>query len=138
MIACSVILLAGCSSQPGKMKEVDPIIVHLQSINQAYIKSIEKQGRPPKNVAEIRPALQEVGDPDKLLRSPIDGEEFVIIWGVDPRTVPPQGGKLPVLIYEKKGVAGKRYVLQVPTLVSTMTEEELRNAYFPAGHKFSP
>jgi len=82
--------------------------------------------------------LQEVGDPDKLLRSPIDGEEFVIIWGVDPRTEPPMDGKLPILVYEKKGIGGKRYVWQLPTRIVAMTDDELRTAYFPGNHRFSP
>jgi hypothetical protein len=112
--------------------------MHLQSINGAYVKTTQKLGRPPKDAQEIRPALQEIGDPDQLLRSPSDGQEFVIIWGVDPRVQMPKDGKLPVLAYEKKGSGGKRYVLQMPTMITTLTDDELRNAYFPGGHKFSP
>ena len=114
------------------------MVKHLQAINGAYIKTTQKLGRPPKNAAELRPALQESGDADELLRSPTDGEEFVVIWGVDPRNTPPKNGKLPVLIYEKKGSGGKHHVLQLPTMITTLTDDELKNAYFPGDHKFSP
>jgi hypothetical protein len=134
----ALLLLAGCSSKPKGVQGLEPVVMHLQAINGAYIKTTEKLGRPPKNSAEIRPALQENGNPDELLRSPVDGEEFVIVWGVDPRQTPPKDGKLPVLIYEKKGSRGKRYVLQLPTMITTLTEDELKSAYFPGGHKFSP
>jgi hypothetical protein len=135
VVACAT-MFVGCRSGSTQVKEVDPIITQLNSIGQAYIKATEKLGRPPKNADEIKPALQEVGDPDKILHSVIDGEEFVIVWGVDPRRTPPKDGALPVLAYEKRGVGGKRYVLQMPTRVIAMTDDELNKAYFPGGHKF--
>jgi len=136
--AFAALLAAGCSSESTAPKPQEPIQVHLLAIGTAYIKTAQKLGRPPKNVADIRPALQEAGDPDQLLRSPIDGEEFVIIWGINPFDVPPSDKGLPVLVYEKKGKDGKRYVLQLPTLVVAKTDEELKKAYFPGDHKFSP
>jgi hypothetical protein len=138
LLALMLFPLAGCSSKPKGVQELEPVVMHLQAINGAYMKTTQKLGRPPKNSAEIRPALQETGNPDELLRSPIDGEEFVVVWGVDPRQTPPQDGKLPILIYEKKGSMGKRYVLQLPTMVTRLTEDEIKNSYFPGGHKFSP
>jgi hypothetical protein len=138
VLAISLLALAGCSPKPKGVQELEPVVKNLQTLNGAYIKTTEKLGRPPKNTAEIRPALQESGDPDQLLRSPIDGEEFVIIWGIDPRREPPKEGKLPILIYEKNGSGGKRYVLQLPTMITRLNEDEMKNAYFPGGHKFSP
>ena len=112
--------------------------MRLQAINGAYMKTTQKLGRPPKNAEELRPALQESGDPDELLRSPTDGQEFVIVWGVDPRREMPKDGKLPILIYEKTGSSGKRHVLQIPTMITTLTDDEMKSAYFPRGHKFTP
>ncbi|HLW68277.1 MAG TPA: hypothetical protein VKS79_23370 [Gemmataceae bacterium] len=139
-ILAVLLIAAGCSPKPKGVQELQPVVKHLQAISGAYIKTTQTLGRPPKNAAELRPALQEAGDPDQLLRSPGDGEEFVIVWGVDPRgpQAAPKDGKLAVLIYEKKGTGGKHYVLQMPTMITTLTDDELKNAYFPGGHKYSP
>src|SRR4051812_1077733 len=68
-------------------------------------------GRPPANADELRPFLDQ-SEPDVLLRSPDDGQPYVIFWGVDVRAVDPEA----VLAYERLGSGGMRYVLTATTV----------------------
>jgi hypothetical protein len=118
----------GCSSRPTSLVEqLDPVREQLLRIWKAYHLASEQLRRAPANADELKPFLREVGDPDSLLRSPNDGEQFVIQWGVDIlKPVPSkQARRLPVLAHEKLGRDGKRQVLTILGSVSLMTEEEL-------------
>jgi len=69
------------------------------------------------------------------LRSPDDGDNYKIFWGVDAlNAVPREDGSFPVLAYEQGGKDGKRYVLETRYIVQ-MTDEEFKNAPFPAGYR---
>ncbi len=124
---------SGCGSG-GEPAAVPDAYQNLRKIGLAYRQATEANGRPPESVTDLMPFLRKLGDPAAILRSPDDGEEYTILWGVDVLNVRPRGSTWPVLAYEKHGKGGKRRVLQVrfPTV---MTDEELRNAYFPPGHK---
>ena len=89
----------------------------------------------PNGLTEIRPYL-DAGGADDVARSPNDGEEFVILWGVEyNKLVPRREDPFTVAAYEKHGANGKRYVLRVPTQVMLMTDEEFAKAVFPPGYK---
>jgi hypothetical protein len=132
--------VAACrsSTKPVEAK-VDEARVHLQTIAAAYEFAVQRNGRPPQNLDELRPFLQDRQQPGKtldVLRSPNDGENYVIIWGVDYRELATQvPNPYVVLAYEKSGKAGKRYVLVRPNFVTVMTDAEFRTAPFPPGHQ---
>jgi hypothetical protein len=126
--------VVGCSSknlgQP--LSETEE---HLYALGKAYIQASSQLNRGPKNFSEIKSFLA-ADAPGDLLRSPNDGEEFVILWGVDFNKLPPVGGD-PYYVgaYEKTGKNGKRFVLRFPIGVVTITDEEFKAAKFPPGHK---
>jgi hypothetical protein len=112
---------------------------NLSKIGRAYMLAMGGLKHAPHNAAELTPYLKDLGESSSCLRSPEDGEEYVIIWNVKPGEMAPRGNgedrRFPVLAYEKTGSGGKRYVLMVPNRIQSLTEDELRSAYFPAGHK---
>jgi hypothetical protein len=123
---------AGCSAQ--QEAEVAGPRKSLRAINTAYTRATDKLNRPPANLKELLPYLKEQGEPDQLLRSTDDGQEFVILWGVDRRAAQGAKKKAQVIAYEKTGSGGKRYVLCARAVLH-MTDEEFHQAAFPAGHK---
>jgi hypothetical protein len=102
----------------------------LHKIGLAINDATTRLGRPPATVEELRPFLAEVGKPDQLLFSPVDGRPYVILWGVDVRST----AVSTVLAYEQVGSMGRRYVLTA-TAVVQLTDDELAAAEFPAGHR---
>src|SRR5262245_45050551 len=116
----------GCSSRATPSAAAVSETENLSKIERAYDKAIQKLGRPPADTEQLKPFLKEFGDPDKILRSPRDGQPYVILYGVHIRKVklemPP-----PIWAYEKNGVNGKRYVLTVMGAVP-MTDEEFAKA----------
>lgn len=124
LILFTGVLLAGCSSSepPGlKQEEINP----LGKIGNAYDRATVKLGYPPRNLDQLKPFLKEEGDVDSLLRSPNDGQPYVILWGQNIRkveTMPP-----PIIAYEKQGVNGRRVVLTAMGVVP-MDEEEFQTA----------
>jgi hypothetical protein len=131
VLGLAMLALAGCArdeSRPYAAAEE-----RLLKIGKAYLKAAY-DGHTPKNFEGIKPYLE--GDAtEDYLRSPGDGEPFVIMWGIDYHTLPPgKGDPFTVAAYEKKGVNGKRYVLRFPLRVESMTDEQLRKAVFPPGH----
>jgi len=126
----------GCSQKAVDQRQ-SPTEERLQTLGKAYIQANAQLGRGAKNFAEIKPYLPS-NAPDDLLRSADDGEEFVILWGVDFNKLPPSADPYFVGAYEKTGAGGKRYVLRFPIGVVSMTDAELKAAAFPPGHKPPP
>jgi hypothetical protein len=122
---------AGCSSStsrpPVKLEET----ANLSQIARAYDLATERLGHPPADANQLKPFLAEVsgGDPDTVLVSPHDGQPYVIIWGVQFRKAPIQVMPPPILAYEQKGVAGKRYVLTTMGVLP-MTDSDFAKATF--------
>src|SRR5947207_6280163 len=69
---------AGCQSRAPAVKEGESN--NLAKIQTAYDSATRKLGRPPANLEELNPHLRELGDPTELLRSPRDGQPYVILW----------------------------------------------------------
>jgi hypothetical protein len=112
---------------------------NLQRIAGAYAMAALKLKHPPKELADLLPFLE--GGTDQLkasdtLRSPNDGEEYVIHYGVDALALAEQR-KDPtvVLAYERKGKGGRRLVLRAPTMILKMTDDEFKKAPFPPGQQ---
>jgi hypothetical protein len=127
----------GCGSPEPVKKEADVSYQHLTAIKRAYIKATEELGRPPESAKDILPYINYAGGAkEELLRSPEDGQEYKILWGVDVRELmqPDDQGQYPVLAYEQQGKDGRRYVLAIKT-ITQMTDEQLKKAPFPPGHQ---
>jgi hypothetical protein len=140
---CLAVLLAplslvGCSPKVVNTPRT-PAEVRLEKIGAAYARASHRLNRAPRNVEEIKPDLEDKDGLDDLLRSPGDGEPFVILWGVDFVKLPPNP-KDPFTVagYEQRGVGGKRCVLRFPLGVVQMSDEELRKAVFPPGYNPPP
>ncbi|HEY7155179.1 MAG TPA: hypothetical protein VH575_14550 [Gemmataceae bacterium] len=93
-----------------------------------------KIGHPPRSEDELKRCFKEIGetgDPDQVLRSPRDGEPYVILYGppldADARDV--------ILAYEKNGAEGKRYVLTQARRVQVMTDGEFAAAKFATNQR---
>jgi hypothetical protein len=133
VVLTSTLGLIGCSRNADRTLNAGE--ERLLTISNAYLRAADKLGRAPKGFEEIKPYL-DGKDSEEILVSPNDGENFVIIWGVDyHRLPPPKENPFTVGGYEKTGKGGKRYVLRYPRSVVLMTDEELRKAAFPPGHK---
>ena len=127
----------GCGSPEPVKREADASYQHLKMIGFAYQRAITELGRPPQNAKEILPYINYKGEggPEAVLRSPNDGQEYKILWGVAGEDMEPRAsGTYPVLAYEQQGTDGRRYVLAVKNILR-MTDEQLKKAPFPTGHK---
>ena len=132
-----VLALAGCGR--GGTGKLDPSMQNLQKIAVAYAQATTHLNRPPQNLNDLMPSLKQQGDPAEILRSPDDGEPYVILWGVDFRKPPSSGGDPSVVFaYEKQGRGGTRHVLRMPTRVVLLTDDEFRKAPFPPGQQPGP
>ncbi len=140
-VATTTLLLLGWFGLGGCAGRVDPPAAPAQrllAIGNAYVNATNRLGRPPKRFQDIQPDLPPNATED-YLRSPGDGERFVILWGVDfNQLLPRRDDPFTVCAYEQKGVGGRRYVLRFPRSVAVMADDELRNAVFPRGHKPPP
>jgi len=132
-LVLALLTLAGCSRGGGE-RPLTPVEDRLVKIAKAYANANIQLKRAPKDIAEIRPYFDAAGD--DVTRSPNDGEEFVILWGVEYGKLPPKReDPYTVAAYEKRGAGGKRYVLRIPTQIVLMTDEELAQAVFPPGYQ---
>jgi hypothetical protein len=111
----------------------------LSEIGQAYMTFMIAEKRHPKSIDEIRQTLQTLhsadyaSDPELVLRSPRDGQPFVVILGAG--STDAGADKSTVWAYEQTGVDGERYVLMLSSDVKLLTDEEFAQAKFAAGHK---
>jgi hypothetical protein len=128
----------GCGAPGAPAPKDDPTAEHLEKLGDAYLRVTINLNRPPNNVKELLPTLQQMGGGDKLLHSPSDGQDFVIVWGAELRQLKARGNDIPIVAYEKNGKDGRRYVLRGRSEVVLMTDGQLRGAKFPAGYNPLP
>jgi hypothetical protein len=121
-----LLMASACRSKPEKAMQESSR--NLRLILAAYSKAAQELSRPPSSVQDILPYLQEAGETDEILRSPDDGEPYVILWGADSSANPAV-----VLAYEKHGKNGRRYVLW-GHVVWSLRDEEFKAKPFPPGH----
>ena len=127
------VAVVGCGpSRP--TVERTPTRVNLERLGAAYSRASQALHRPPVNQEELLPFLKQQGNPEEILRSTNDGQDFVIVWGVDSVTFKGKGNEVPVIAYEKSGKDGIRHVLRAPHEIFLLSEAELRAATFPAGY----
>jgi hypothetical protein len=133
----ALLLVSGCSG-PHLGAAPNPTQSRLLKIGEAYRRATYRLGHPPANFEELKPSLLDAKDEE--LRSPNDGEHFVIIYGVDYDKLPvPADKKSAIGAYEKKGAGDKRYVLRIsprPFALATdlLSDEQWKHAVFPPGY----
>jgi hypothetical protein len=130
LIPCFVVL--GCGGPATVTAPADPVSSSMMKIVDAYRTATIKLNHPPRNMEELKPSLKEKGVTDDMLKSPRDGQPYMIIWGID-ITKPPTSGdprNMPVIIYEKEGAGGKRWVV-TQFSPQEMTDEEFAQANVP-------
>ena len=128
-----IVILAGCGSgdKPSAIT-TDPTIISLDKLGGAYIRGTP----PPKTKAELLAIFKSCNHPKELLISPSDGQEFIIVYGVELKGLKVTGAQLPIVAFEKSGKDGKRYALRGMNTVVQLTEAELKSSVFPEGYKF--
>src|SRR5262245_13667664 len=128
--------LIGCSSKPVQPVE-DPGLIRLRTVGLAYRIFFFHYSRPPRSEHDLRRTFTELGvqgaerDVDEQLRSPRDGQPYVVIYGV------PLDSDLraTILAYEKDGSGGTRYVFTQSGDMKQLTDAEFARADFAKGHK---
>ncbi|MCY2969667.1 MAG: hypothetical protein NTZ30_03240 [Planctomycetota bacterium] len=128
-----IVMLVGCGSgdKPSAIT-TDPTIISLDKLGGAYIRGTP----PPKTKAELLAIFKSCNHPKELLISPSDGQEFIIVYGVELKGLKVTGAQLPIVAFEKTGKDGKRYALRGMNTVVQLTEAELKSSVFPEGYKF--
>lgn len=135
--------IIGCGVHVETPEPLSEAEENLSKIGRAYMQAGSELKRPPRNAKELLSYLEKNGETERVLRSPRDGQEYVILWDVKPSELAPKPVKeglaphrrFPVLAYEKSGEGGSRFVLQVPNRIVSLRNEELSEAYFPAGRR---
>lgn len=131
LFALGLLGLVGCGPRVIERETSDHGGDHLVTLTRVYTAAQRGLGRPPRGVDDLKSAAKEFGDVDTLLKSPIDGQPYVIVWGVDLGNAP---NPTMVVAYEKIGAGGVRYVM-TPTGVRKLTDVEFARAEFPPGYK---
>jgi hypothetical protein len=127
---------AGCGgAKVAKEPPPGSVEANLEAICNAYNKACRELRRSPKNLEEFKPYLKGYGDPEQLLVSPNDGQQFVIVYGASP-FVEPTPANPQIIAYEKVGKDGKRLSIEPRGDIRKYTEDELARIRFPSGHKF--
>jgi hypothetical protein len=129
LLTVIVLGLAGCSGPPPRRE--NPETTNLRRIYQAFKICEDFKNRGPLDADELKHWLGELGEPgtpDEFLISRRDGQPFVIFYG---NTINPGGGDV-VLVHEKDGAEGKRYVLTLGGSVTSMSDEEFARARLAA------
>jgi hypothetical protein len=133
-LLCACLCAVGCGRQRPAEEPLTPTRANLIKIGASYTNATFSLNHPPANRAEFLKFVKQQGNPDDVLRSPGDKEDFVIVYGVDLRNLKATGDDVPILAYEKRGTDGKRHVLRGRSEVLLMTENELKAAAFPPGY----
>jgi len=129
-------LSSGCSAKP--VSSEDETTTDLRAIARAYEVVTAASNRPPRELDQIKKVLADlhtdglIADaPLDVLTSSRDGQPYVIILGAD------LGASLSdeILVYEKNGAEGKRYVFLMNYEIPQMTDEQFGKAAFARGHK---
>jgi hypothetical protein len=130
ILTLGIVSATGCDG--GTRVNPPPDESYLRGIVRTYVIAARDLGRAPKSIDEIK-AVYAPADPqpDKYVRSPRDGEEFVVVWGLDLNRAPGDS----VVAYERKGADGKRMVVTADSIVKEVTDDELRQMKFPKDYK---
>jgi hypothetical protein len=130
LLILGVLSAVGCGG--GTVANKPPDESYLRGIVRVYATAARNLGRPPKDIEEIKAIYAPVDpDPSKYVRSPRDGEEFVVVWGLNLDAATADT----VVAYERKGGDGKRMVVTADSTVKEVTNDELKQMKFPKDYK---
>lgn len=119
--------VAGCSSieqTPTPTNDAN----NLRGIIRYYVIAARNLGRPPKNMDELQAVLVgAVDDPSSYFRSNRDGQEYVVVWGLNLEGAAPDT----IIAYERTGIDGKRLVMPLSGEEKEVTPEEFAKLKFP-------
>ncbi|TWT75719.1 hypothetical protein Pla123a_32290 [Posidoniimonas polymericola] len=115
--------LAGCNESGGGGKVPDASDGDmLRGVVTTYRNAARQLGRPPKDYSELEAIYAPVSsNPAEYLTSKRDGEKFVVVWGLNLATAPPDT----VVAYEKVGVDGKRMLVTLDGYTREASETEI-------------
>ncbi len=130
-----VVVMAGCS--PKSQVPVGKPAENVRKLALAYVQfSGTNRGVGPTDQASLkkfmigRSGLTEQ-EADALFVSPRDNQPYVILWGLHPEGSGPMGPtapKPPVIIYEKDGADGTRYVADGHMQILELSEQDFSKA----------
>jgi len=136
-LATLLIVASGCGSNEPVEIKIPQTYNNMKTLGAAYLISTQKHDKPPKQLSDLRPYVAAEIDLAQISKSENDGEDFVIVWGVDYRSSQNEKGTYPIVIYEKKGKEGFRFVCQFNDVLE-LDEAQFKAAYFPPGHVPTP
>lgn len=123
--------LTGCGPAVIEHKAT-PSADHLSKVKDAFDNFMAKNGKLPKSTKDLEPFLKPMGDPAELLKSPADGQPFVILWGVNFNEATPGDDKQApvsrIYIHEKDGVGGVRHVVFASGVITKLTQDQFDQA----------
>jgi hypothetical protein len=130
-----IAVLIGCTVKP-KSRE-DETTTDFRQISGVFDMLQGFHNRPPRDLEEIRKNLAELHkdgqneEPDKVLTSSRDNEPYVIMLGARLGSEPGDA----IVIFEKKGLDGVRYVMTANRQVLQLNEEQFRQAQLASGKR---
>lgn len=132
--ALAVALLAvsvGCQAEARKAPVATDTNL-LRGVVRCYAVAARDLGRPPQKMDELAAVLAPAtDDPMQYLRSLRDGQEFVVVWGLELDNYSPNT----ILAYERTGMDGKRMVVNLNGDVTEVSSEEFEKLKFPENYK---
>jgi hypothetical protein len=129
-VVLGIMAAIGCDG--GTRVNKPPDESNLRGIVRVYGIATRDLGRPPKSMDELTAIYAQADpDPSKYVRSPRDGEELVVVWGLDLERQPADM----VVAYERKGADGKRMVVTADNIVRDVTNDEFAKLKFPKDYK---
>jgi hypothetical protein len=105
---------------------------NLRGIVRVYGIAARDLGRPPQKIEDLTAIYRQADpDPEKYVRSARDGQEFVVVWGLNIESAPADM----VVAYERTGVDGKRMVVTADGMIREVTTDDIAQLKFPKNHK---
>jgi hypothetical protein len=120
----------GCGGPAQTTSATPAVVENLHAVRNSYFEAKANLERPPRAKDELVRFLKKFGDPASLLRSPDDGEEFVIVYGIDPLAVESIDQ---VWAYERHGTGGGRWLVRGRS-VQRLPNDKFAKLKFPPGH----
>ena len=131
LVCLAALVVVLVSSGCGPSKQTVQLESNIKAITVAYGRYFQSnRGQPPANEEDLRafvakmPADQlGVKDPATMWTSSRDKQPYVVVYGANPNPPGPSG---PVVVYESKGVSGRRYIGTSLGNTEEVTEERFR------------
>jgi hypothetical protein len=136
LVGCILFGLTGCGGKGGELSDAEKNLQALAVLWGRYISA--HRGQSPPSEAEFKKFIRSTGqadlkglgfdpnDLDRLFTSPRDNQPYGLAYKV-PGTVPGPDGSMPMVIWEKTGVKGKRMVANSLGKIEEIDEAEFAN-----------